>query len=72
VPGLILCFLYVICLSAGRGAIEKSQLPKEVGLWWIHGIFVVVAIGLYQLDKVTAPFRALASMFKRKPKVGTS
>lgn len=72
VPGLILCFLYVICLSAGRGAIEKSQLPKEAGLWWIHGIFVVVAIGLYQLDKVTAPFRFLASMFKRKPKVGTS
>ena len=66
VPGLILCFLYVICLSAGRAAIEKAQLPTEPGLWWIHGIFVVIVAGLYQMDKVTAPFRWFASLFKRK------
>ena len=72
VSGLILCFLYVICLSAGRAAIEKSQLPKEMGLWWIHGIFIIIIISLYQLDKLTAPFRWLVSMFKRKPRIGLS
>ena len=70
VPGLILCFLYVICLSSGRAAIEKAQLPKEAGLWWIHGIFIAVVISLYHMEKVKAPFRALASLFKPKP--GTS
>ena len=66
VPGLILCFLYVICLSAGRAAIEKAQLPKEPGLWWIHGIFIALVISLYHMEKVTAPFRAFASLFKRQ------
>jgi len=68
VPGLILCFLYVICLSAGRAAIEKAQLPKELGLWWIHGIFIAVVISLYHLDKISAPFRLFAALFKRKPR----
>ena len=70
VPGMILCFLYVICLSSVRAAIEKAQLPKEAGLWWIHGIFIAVVISLYHMEKVKAPFQALAALFKPKP--GTS
>lgn len=50
VPGMILCFLYVISLSVGRSAIEKEQIPAEVGLWWIHGFFVLLAILLLKLE----------------------
>ena len=65
VPGLILCFLYVISLSAGRAAIEKAQMPQEIGLWWIHALFIAIVFGLYHMEKITGPFRRLVSVFKR-------
>ena len=60
VPGMLLCFTYVISLSAGRAAIEKGLLPTWSGLWWIHGIFIAITWGLYHLDWLARPFQALA------------
>lgn len=60
VPGMLLCFMYVISLSAGRAAIEKGQLPAWPGLWWIHGIFGAITWALYHPHVFTRPFHALA------------
>ena len=43
VPALILCFLYIVALSAARSGIERGDLPQQVGLWWVHGIFIMVS-----------------------------
>lgn len=44
IPGMILCFMYVVLLSTGRSAVEREQIPMAVGLWWIHaGYLVLVA-----------------------------
>ncbi len=52
VPGMILCFLYVVSLSAARSGLERGNLPLAYGLWWIHLIFIAVTACLYQLDRL--------------------
>ena len=49
VPGMTLCFLYVVMLSAARSAMEKGQVPAVLGLWWVHGIYLTIIVCLYNL-----------------------
>ena len=60
VPGMLLCFIYVISLSAARAAMEKGQLPTWPGLWWVHAIFILLVWLLYHLDWFSRPFDLLA------------
>ncbi len=60
VPGLILCFLYVILLSASRSALEKGQIPVQVGLWWVHPLFLMIGIGLFYTEPIQ---RWIGSLF---------
>ena len=50
VPGMLLCFLYIVGLSAARSALERGQTPESAGLWWGHGIAICIVVGLYYLD----------------------
>lgn len=43
-PAILLYMLYLTILIICRGMLEKGKLPPELGLWWIHAIFL--AIGL--------------------------
>ena len=52
VPAMILCFLYVIALSAGKSGIER-EVPAEYGLWWIHGVFLLITFVIWHLEKIT-------------------
>jgi lipopolysaccharide export system permease protein len=31
-------------LNAARDAIEKGDLPLAVGMWWVHGLFLLLAL----------------------------
>lgn len=66
VPGMLLCFIYVISLSAARSAMEKGQIPAWAGLYWVHGVFVVIIWGLYHMDWFSRPFEALARKRMRR------
>ena len=57
VPAMVLCFLYVISLSAGKSGIEREDLPGNLGLWWIHGIFIVITFVAWHFDKVFSLLR---------------
>ena len=59
VPAMILCFLYILMLSGARSAIEKGDLPQGLGLWWVHGLFLLVVVCAYQLDRVVETFNRL-------------
>ncbi|MNF79394.1 hypothetical protein D3C84_616070 [compost metagenome] len=37
---------YLTILIAARGALEKGNLPPALGLWWVHGIFLAIGLGL--------------------------
>jgi lipopolysaccharide export system permease protein len=40
---------YAVLAQAGRSWIERRQVPAGVGLWWVHALFITIAIiGLLQ------------------------
>ena len=59
VPAMILCFLYIVTLTSGRSGLEKGDLPIALGLWWVHGIFIVITILAFQWERIVAPFTRL-------------
>ena len=52
VPAMILCFLYVILLSGAKSGLERGNLSPDIGLWWVHGLFVVILLMLNHLDRM--------------------
>jgi lipopolysaccharide export system permease protein len=38
--------IYANLLAAGKGWLERGQLPLGVGLWWVHAGFLAVAGGM--------------------------
>ncbi|WP_067520929.1 LPS export ABC transporter permease LptF [Endozoicomonas ascidiicola] len=46
-PGILLYLFYLSLLMSGRGAIEDGRLPVNIGLWPIHGLFLLIALTLY-------------------------
>jgi lipopolysaccharide export system permease protein len=37
---------YLSILIAARGALDKGKTPPALGLWWVHGLFLVIGLGL--------------------------
>ena len=46
-PGVLLYLVYLALLIAGRGAVEDGNLPPEIGLWGVHGLFAVIALVMF-------------------------
>jgi lipopolysaccharide export system permease protein len=40
--GLLVFIIYFNLLSAGKAWIEQEMIPVAVGLWWVHGIMLLV------------------------------
>ena len=57
IPGMSLCFMYVASLSGGKAAMERGDVPMEYGLWWIHGVFLAIALALNVLPVVLSQSR---------------
>ena len=45
-PAIMLYLAYLSLMMAVKGAIEKGRIPPEVGVFWVHGLFVLVGVGL--------------------------
>ncbi|HET8710093.1 MAG TPA: LPS export ABC transporter permease LptF [Spongiibacteraceae bacterium] len=43
-PAFLLFMVYFVMLSAARDAVAKQRLSIDLGLWWVHGIFVVIGL----------------------------
>ena len=46
-PAILLMIVYIALLIWGRAALEKGHINIEVGLWWIHGLFIVIGLTLF-------------------------
>lgn len=57
IPGMSLCFFYIIALSSARSSIGRENLSAEIGLWWIHGMFLTITYMLFRADKFKQFFR---------------
>jgi lipopolysaccharide export system permease protein len=42
VPGLLLYLGYFLLLMAGRKVLEQGKIPSELGLWWVHGVMLLI------------------------------
>lgn len=36
---------YAVMAQAGRSWIERGQVPQALGLWWVHALFLGLAVG---------------------------
>jgi lipopolysaccharide export system permease protein len=44
--GLLVFIIYFNMLSAGKAWLEQGNVPESAGLWWAHGLMLVLALGL--------------------------
>lgn len=45
-PAFLIYIFYVVSLSAARDAVEKGKIPVELGIWWVHLVYLSLAIVL--------------------------
>ncbi|HLD67996.1 MAG TPA: LPS export ABC transporter permease LptF [Pseudomonas sp.] len=45
-PAILLYMAYLSLLIAARGALNKGNIPLHLGLWWVHGLFFAIGLGL--------------------------
>ena len=43
-PAVFLYMAYLALLIAARGALDKGKIPQSLGLWWVHGVFVLIGL----------------------------
>ena len=53
VPGMLLMLLYYLALLVNQNAVVEQQLPHQLGLWLVHGVFLAVA--WYFLSRLAKP-----------------
>ncbi len=43
-PAILVYLSYLALMMAVKGAIEKGQLPEQLGILWVHGLFFLVGL----------------------------
>jgi len=46
-PAILICIIYVNLLFVARAWLERHLIPSWLGLWWVHVIFLILALTLY-------------------------
>jgi lipopolysaccharide export system permease protein len=46
VPAFLLYILYVDLLFVSRAWLQKNQISSGLGLWWVHALMLLIALGL--------------------------
>lgn len=60
-PAVLLYMAYLALLVAARGALDKGNIPTALGLWWVHGLFLLIGLCLLYWESIClkwAQFRA--------------
>ena len=56
-PSILLYMSYLALLISARGWMESGKTPAVLGLWWVHGLFLIVGLVLNR-QALLAPSRA--------------
>ncbi|MBJ2217540.1 LPS export ABC transporter permease LptF [Pseudomonas sp. MF7453] len=51
-PAILLYMAYLTILISARGSLEKGKLPPALGLWWVHGVFLMIGLGLLYWEPI--------------------
>ena len=52
-PAILLYLGYFLLLLASRRVLEDGKIPIQLGLWWVHGIMLIIGITLIVRDRRT-------------------
>ncbi|MEM7431384.1 MAG: LPS export ABC transporter permease LptF [Pseudomonadota bacterium] len=44
--GLLIFIIYLNMLSAAKAWVEQGELSPMIGLWWVHGVVLLLALGM--------------------------
>jgi lipopolysaccharide export system permease protein len=62
--GLLVFIVYFNMMSAGKAWLEQGAVPAAAGLWWVHGVMLLSAIGLIAIQN--GVFRRILSFGRRR------
>lgn len=63
-PAILLYLGYFLLLLASRRVLEDGKIPVQIGLWWVHGVMLVIGMLLIARDRKTGT--KLRSLVTRK------
>ena len=46
-PAIILFMMYITLLISLRGMLSKGNISPAIGMWWVHGVYALIAAGLF-------------------------
>ena len=56
-PAVLLYVIYLVVLNAARGAVEDGKISTALGLWWVHALFLFIALLLLLIPVVRQKVR---------------
>ncbi|KEQ12122.1 LPS export ABC transporter permease LptF [Endozoicomonas numazuensis] len=51
-PGVLLYLLYLALLISTRGMVDDGRLSPQLGVWWVHGAYLLLGLGVYFQEPV--------------------
>jgi len=45
-PAIILFMVYITLLISLRGMLSKGDISPAIGMWWVHGVYALIGLGL--------------------------
>jgi lipopolysaccharide export system permease protein len=61
-PAVLLYVVYLVMLNSARGALEDSKVTSGLGLWWVHVLFLIIALLLLFLPTIKQRIKQRKSM----------
>lgn len=58
-PAMLIYISYLALLIVARKWVEKEKIPVWLGIWWVHGLVLLIALGLFYRDGMRAWLRGL-------------
>lgn len=55
--GILICIIYFNMMGLGRAWLERSVVPDALGLWWAHGLLLMVVVLLTMKLEHFGPFK---------------
>lgn len=57
IPAILLYIVYLVALNAARDQLKLGKLDPAIGLWAVHGVFILLALVLFNWAAIRRLFR---------------
>lgn len=63
---IVAYFLYSNLLGVADAMLKRGRVPAELGLWWVHGMFLIVGAYLFWRRANNLPLLPASVLFRRR------